>query len=89
MAGPSVAWFVLVRVQFVSPPPSSGASMLLVHVHLAGCGRMSRSQRRRGRGALCERGASVCTESEGQERLDWEQVTRDGVRWPVVMRRLR
>ena len=50
---------------------------------------MSRSQRRRGRGALCERGASVCTESEGQERLDREQVTRDGVRWPVVMRRLR
>eukprot|EP00964_Phaeocystis_antarctica_P163967 scaffold141187_cov145-Phaeocystis_antarctica.AAC.1 len=39
-----------------------------------GCGRMSRSQRRRGRGALCERGASVCTESEGQERLDREQV---------------
>ena len=35
---------------------------------------MSRSQRRRGRGALCERGASVCTESEGQERLDREQV---------------
>jgi len=26
MAGPSVAWFVLVGVQFVSPPPSSGAS---------------------------------------------------------------
>ena len=62
------------------------ASPLLVHVHLAGCGRMSRSQRRRGRGALCERGASVCTESEGQERLDREQVA--GVRWPVV-RRLR
>ena len=35
---------------------------------------MSRSQRRRGRGALCERGASVCRESEGQERLDREQV---------------
>ena len=29
MAGPSVAWcwwFILVEVQFVSPPPSSGAS---------------------------------------------------------------
>ena len=46
---------------------------------------MSRSQRRRGRGALCERGASVCTESEGQERLDREQVARDGVRWPVAV----
>ena len=47
---------------------------LLVHVHLAGCGRMSRSQRRRGRGPLYERGASVCRESEGQERLGRERV---------------